>query len=242
MSTIILRLTLSSRQPALIAAGRRARPARQRRLDAGPALLRDDPIAREPESQDASKAQPYEIESMYEMTHNLFVTPGYKPSGAAREEHQHDRRGAGLELVHEPDRREAGHGRRDRPRPQRRRAAGSVALGAHQREDRRRPSGLHGEGRARARPGSSSSIRPTSRRARPARSAIATKIFWALGYNQVESFLTTFDPKQRRDRSEGDDPPAVRRAGRRSRRTTSTRSSSASRATRTAPIASSPAG
>ena len=24
---------------------------------------------------------------------------------------------------------------------------------------------------------------------------IATKIFWALGYNQVESFLTTFDPK-----------------------------------------------
>ena len=26
--------------------------------------------------------------------------------------------------------------------------------------------------------------------------AIATKIFWALGYNQVESFLTTFDPKK----------------------------------------------
>src|SRR4029450_3875729 len=25
--------------------------------------------------------------------------------------------------------------------------------------------------------------------------AIATKIFWALGYNQVESFLTSFDPK-----------------------------------------------
>ena len=26
--------------------------------------------------------------------------------------------------------------------------------------------------------------------------AVATKIFWALGYNQVESFLTTFDPKK----------------------------------------------
>ena len=25
---------------------------------------------------------------------------------------------------------------------------------------------------------------------------MATKIFWALGYNQVESFLTTFDPKK----------------------------------------------
>jgi hypothetical protein len=26
--------------------------------------------------------------------------------------------------------------------------------------------------------------------------AVATKIFWALGYNQVESYLTTFDPKR----------------------------------------------
>src|SRR4030095_8089563 len=41
----------------------------------------DDPIVREPESQDASKAQPYEIGSLYEMTHNLFVHSGYKPSG-----------------------------------------------------------------------------------------------------------------------------------------------------------------
>src|SRR5262249_22677173 len=41
----------------------------------------DDPIAREPESQDASKATLYEIGSMYEMTENLFVTAGYKPSG-----------------------------------------------------------------------------------------------------------------------------------------------------------------
>ena len=37
---------------------------------------------------------------------------------------------------------------------------------------------------------------PTSRKGRPARSTVATKIFWALGYNQVESFLTTFDPKR----------------------------------------------
>src|SRR4051794_21011079 len=41
----------------------------------------DDPITREPESQDASKAQPYFIGSMYEMTNNLFVTAGYTPSG-----------------------------------------------------------------------------------------------------------------------------------------------------------------
>src|SRR4051812_37945426 len=41
----------------------------------------DDPIAREPESQDASKAQSYQIGSLYEMTNNLFITAGYKPSG-----------------------------------------------------------------------------------------------------------------------------------------------------------------
>src|SRR4029078_4412919 len=35
----------------------------------------------EPESKDASKAQPTEIGSLYEMTYNLFVTSGYKPTG-----------------------------------------------------------------------------------------------------------------------------------------------------------------
>ncbi len=46
-----------------------------------PRFYRDDPIAREPESQDASKAQPHEVGSLYELTYNLFVTSGYKPSG-----------------------------------------------------------------------------------------------------------------------------------------------------------------
>ena len=46
----------------------------------------DDPIAREPESQDASKATPYEIKSIYEMSYNLFVTSGYKPSGLRAKE------------------------------------------------------------------------------------------------------------------------------------------------------------
>src|SRR6188474_304632 len=41
----------------------------------------DDPIAREPESQDASKAQPYDIGSIYEIASNLFITAGHKPSG-----------------------------------------------------------------------------------------------------------------------------------------------------------------
>ena len=47
---------------------------------------------------------------------------------------------------------------------------------------------------------------------------MATKFFWALGYNQVESFITTFDPKRHGVRSEKR-PSGVRTAsGRRSRR------------------------
>ena len=47
-----------------------------------------------------------------------------------------------------------------------------------------------------ARPGSSSSIRRYFPEGATGAVAVATKIFWALGYNQVESFLTTFDPKR----------------------------------------------
>ena len=36
---------------------------------------------------------------------------------------------------------------------------------------------------------------------------MATKFFWALGYNQVESFLTTFDPKRVEFDPECDDSP-----------------------------------
>jgi hypothetical protein len=46
-----------------------------------PHFYDDDPIAREPESQDASKAQPYNIEQLYEQVYALFVTSGNKPSG-----------------------------------------------------------------------------------------------------------------------------------------------------------------
>ena len=67
---------------------------------------------------------------------------------------------------------------------------------------------------------------------------VATKIFWALGYNQVESFLTTFDPKKVEidpkatiRRPSGERTPVHARRHERHPRDTS-------RATRTAPIAS----
>src|SRR5262249_39425769 len=113
-----------------------------------PHFYPDDPIAREPESQDASNARPYQLGSLYEMANNLFVTSGYTLSGT-RAEHQHHRRSAGFELVHEPDWIDHGHRRGSRARPQSRSAARPLALGRLQREDVGRPSGLHREGRER---------------------------------------------------------------------------------------------
>ena len=46
-----------------------------------PRFYHDDPIAQDPESQDASRAAFSEIGDLYEMTYNLFVQPGYAPSG-----------------------------------------------------------------------------------------------------------------------------------------------------------------
>ena len=46
-----------------------------------PRFYPDDPIARAPESQDASKAAPHDASQIFELTYNLFVNSGYKPSG-----------------------------------------------------------------------------------------------------------------------------------------------------------------
>jgi len=46
-----------------------------------PRFYPDDPIARAPESQDASKAVPYSLSQMYELVTNLFVASGHIPSG-----------------------------------------------------------------------------------------------------------------------------------------------------------------
>jgi hypothetical protein len=160
-----------------------------------PRFYDDDPIAREPESRDASKAQPYEIPSMFEMLDNLFVTPSHKPSGL---------RAKNINTIDEvPD--SSWFTNR----------IGTKAISAE--ELARGP--LTG---APPDPSSWTLIREKTAGAHPgftARDArgetwflefdpipypegatgaveIATKIFWALGYNQVESFLTTFDPKK----------------------------------------------
>jgi hypothetical protein len=160
-----------------------------------PHFYPDDPIAREPESQDASHAQPYEIGSLYEMTNNLFVTSGYKPSGKRAQNINTidevpdsswftNRIGVTTvtvdELVRGPIRGAA-------PDPSR------WVL------TREKTSGAHPGFTARDGKGETWFLEfdpPPFPEGATGAVEVATKIFWAFGYNQVESFLTTFDPKR----------------------------------------------
>ena len=144
------------------------------------------------------------------MIYNLFVEPA-KALGPARAEHQHDRRSPRLELVHEPGRHEAPHDRRIVRGPN----VGAPPDPSHWVLTREKTSGAHPGFTARDAKGETFFLEfdpPYYPEGATAAVAIATKIFWALGYNQVESFLTTFDPKNVSIRSEGDHQAALRRA------------------------------
>ena len=213
-------------------------PASRRRARAS---IQDDPIAREPESQDASKARALRAVAMYELTYNLFVTSGYKPTRRAREEHQHDRRGAGLELVHQPDRHHDRHRRRARARA---RIVGAPPDPSKWVLIREKTSGAHPGFTATDAKGETWFLEfdpPHVPEGATGAVAIATKIFWALGYNQVEIVPDHVRSEARRDRPEGDGPSPVGKrtpvhAGRHERDPRERRAQC-----RTAPIASSPA-
>jgi hypothetical protein len=164
-----------------------------------PRFYPDDPIAREPESQNASGAKPYEIQSMYEMTHNLFVTAGHKPSGT--------RAGAINSIDEVPDStwftNRIGPYQTGQPRVTTDAIARGPIEGAPPDPSRwvllgEKTAGVHPGFRARDAHGETWFIEldpKTNPEGATAALTIATKFFWALGYNQVETFLTTFDPK-----------------------------------------------
>ncbi|HEY7057893.1 MAG TPA: hypothetical protein VH458_15265, partial [Vicinamibacterales bacterium] len=159
-----------------------------------PRFYRDDPIAREPESRDASKAAPHDIGSLYEMTYNLFVTSGYKPTGV---------RAKNINTIDEvPDSSWFTNRIGTVPVTAEQLATGPL-VGAppdpsHWVLIREKTAGVHPGFTARDAKGETWFIefdpKPFPEGATAA-VEIATKIFWAFGYNQVESFLTTFDPK-----------------------------------------------
>jgi hypothetical protein len=155
-----------------------------------PRFYRDDPIAREPESQNAGAARACDIQSLYEMTHNLFVTAHYKPSGT---------RAQNLSTIDDvPD--SSWFTNRDAITPDV--IARGPIVGAAPDPSRwvligEKTAGVHPGFRARDARGETWFIEldpSTNPEGATAAAEIATKFFWAFGYNQVETFLTTFDP------------------------------------------------
>jgi hypothetical protein len=154
----------------------------------------DDPIAREPDSQDASKIQPYGIRDLYEMSVNLFVTAGHKPSGL---------RAQNINTIDEvPDSSWFTNRIGSTPVTVDQLARGPV-LGAPPDPSRwvlirEKTAGAHPGFTARDAKGETWFLEfdpPYFPEGATGAVVVATKIFWALGYNQVESFVTTFDPK-----------------------------------------------
>lgn len=158
-----------------------------------PRFYPDDPIAREPESQDASKAKSYEIEQMYELVYNLFVSAKHQASGTrAGNVNTIDevpdsnwftnRIGAtpltSAQIIDGPD-------------------LGPAPDPSHWTLIREKTAGAHPGFTARDARGETWFLEfdpPYFPEGATAAVAIASKIFWALGYYQVESFLTTLDP------------------------------------------------
>jgi hypothetical protein len=160
-----------------------------------PRFYADDPIAREPESQDASKTAVYDHPEIYELMYNLFVNSRHKPSGLRAKNINTidevpdsnwftDRVGAGT-ITNE----ELARGPNVGPPPD---PSKWVLI-------REKTSGVHPGFTAIDARGETWFLQfdPVHfPEGATAAVAIASKIFWALGYNQVESFLTTFDPKK----------------------------------------------
>ena len=161
----------------------------------GPRFYPDDPIARDPESQDASKTAPYDESQMYELFYNLFVNSGHVASGL---------RAMNINTIDEvPD--SSWFTNRIGTRPI---TTAEITRGTNVGAPpdpskwvltREKTSGAHPGFTAVDAKGETWFLEfdPTPYpEGATAAVAIATKIFWALGYNQVESFLTTFDPKK----------------------------------------------
>ena len=160
-----------------------------------PRFYDDDPISREPESQDASKAQPYSIQQLYEQVYGLFVVSGEKPSG---------KRAQNINTIDEVPDSSWFTNRIGTTTVTAEQLARGPIVGAPPDPSkwvviREKTSGVHPGFTARDGKGETWFLEfdpPYFPEGATAAVEIATKIFWAFGYNQVESYLTTLDPKR----------------------------------------------
>src|SRR4051794_12409870 len=158
-----------------------------------PRFYKDDPIAREPETQDASGAQPTDLGLMYELAYNLFATANYTPTNT---------RAKNLNTIDElPDSSWFTNRITVQPISEADLARGP-AVGAPPAPEkwtilREKSGGANPGFTARDANGETWFVGFDQRRRPEAASAavvIASKFFWALGYNQIEMFITSFDP------------------------------------------------
>ncbi|MEP7116165.1 MAG: hypothetical protein ABI880_01180 [Acidobacteriota bacterium] len=159
-----------------------------------PRFYPDDPIARAPETQDASQAAPYEQPDMYEMVHNLWSNAEYKPKGL---------RAQNINTIDEvPDSSWFVDRIGKEPITTEQLVRGPLVDlppdPSRWTLVREKTSGSHPGFTARDARGDTYFLEfdpPDAPEGATAAVAVATKIFWAFGYNQVQSYLTTFDPR-----------------------------------------------
>jgi hypothetical protein len=160
---------------------------------AQPRFFPDDPLQREPDSQDASGVQPWDIDLFYDLTYNLFVTPRKVPAGT---------RAGNVNTIDEvPDSSwftnrlgtralttdELVTGPNGGPPPD----PSSWTI------IREKTSGYAAGFTAKDASGDTwfvSFDAPANPDGATGAIVVATKLFWALGYHQVENFLTDLDP------------------------------------------------
>jgi hypothetical protein len=155
----------------------------------------DDPISREPESQDASAAAPHDIKSIYEMTYNLFVTSDHQPTGV---------RAQNINTIDEvPDSNwftnRIGVTAMTPDQVTRGANVGAPPDPSKWILTREKTAGVHPGFTARDATGKTWFLQfdpPYYDEGATGAVAVASRIFWALGYNQVELFITSFDPKR----------------------------------------------
>lgn len=159
----------------------------------GPRFFGDDPLQREPESQDASRAEPSDVGLLYDLSYNLFVTAAKKPSNT---------RAANVNTVDEvPD----SSWFTNRILPRHASAADFVRgpnAGQPPNPERwtitREKSGGFAPGfTAKDANGETWFVSfdpPASPEGATGAMVVASKFFWALGYNQVETFITSVNP------------------------------------------------
>jgi hypothetical protein len=154
----------------------------------------DDPIAREPATQDASRAEPWEIDLFFDLAYNLFARPGAdEPRVRARNVNTIDEvpdsswftnriyaRALSIEEIARGPNTIDGPARGQwtiiRPK------AAGTAPGFVMQDAKGEVWFVSLDGRGYPEAATGATI-------------VATRLFWALGYNQVESYLVTFRPE-----------------------------------------------